>query len=203
MESKPTILGIDTSAKLYEKLKHDIQLLLADFKDPFASWNFFVTAHHLQHDWGKHDNTSSPLSREKRQKSHLPSEFRLILRELQFIANGSKHHTLTHSMWLGHDSSIHQGLEANWTSWLFHEDMPGTTLKSGQYFSIRLLVVLLEEYFEWVFDESTPLQEFPASIIDILDYNAHRGLRKPPELYFKYCVEAVKTTQQAPDPDPS
>jgi len=64
--------------------------------------------------------------------------------------------------------------------------MLGTTLKNDQYFSMRVLVIVVEEYFRWVFDDSQPLEDFPAEILEVLDYCDHNRQGEPPELYNKY-----------------
>jgi len=67
-------------------------------------------------------------------------------------------------------TEVHTGEEVGFYEYFFHEDLPAVTVEDHWYFSIRVLHNLLMRYFEWVFNDSVLVEEFPAELLDALLY---------------------------------
>lgn len=95
----------------------------------------------------------------------------LILDVVRDVVNGSKHFELDEgSANKRKVSEVHIGNEASWYSYFFHEGIPGVTAEKQWYFSLRVLNNIVMRYYEWVFDDSTPVREFPVEIIETITY---------------------------------
>lgn len=162
------ILGLETSLDLYHKLKDDSRRL-GDGWHPYVAFDFVLTAWHLYNDWPKRDVGNLP-SKSKRRESSLPSEMTLVLSILQDLANGSKHVRLTPDAARKRTvDTVHTGDEVGFFEFFFHEDIPGISA-GHSYFSIRVLRNIVVRYFEWVFDDSVAVKDFPAEIIETIQY---------------------------------
>jgi hypothetical protein len=159
-------LGISSSKDMFEKLKYESEHLKEDWKNSYVIFNFLVTAWHLFHDWPKSEEPLNP-SRIKRQKTQLPSGMLLVLDIARDLTNGSKHFTLDYKPQI---EKIHDGREASYYSFFFHEDIPAVTAKTNWYFSIRVLHNILLHYFIWVFDDTIPAKNFPNEISEAILY---------------------------------
>lgn len=107
----------------------------------------------------------------KRQARRLPSEMILVLEVVRDLVNGSKHFQLNPKAAGSRKiTEIHTGDEVGFYEYLFQENLPGVTLDNGWYYSIRILRNLLVGYFDWVFDDSVSVENFPDELLDALQY---------------------------------
>jgi hypothetical protein len=73
-------LLLSTAGSLFEKVKHDYEVLQGNQLDPYSAFNFFVTAEHLPEWLGKQElKYSNPY-----------------LRICSHLATGAKHYIVTH-----------------------------------------------------------------------------------------------------------
>jgi len=163
------VLGMSTSLDMYEKLKYESSRLRKEWH-PYDAFNFLVTAWHLFEDWTKSDDPRA-LRRLKRHRRRLPLPMNLVLDIVRDLVNGSKHFQLDP------DASdkrrvdeVHTGNEVGWYSYFFHEDLPAVTVETHWYFSIRILNNIIVRYFEWVFDDLSPIKDFPDDLLDAILY---------------------------------
>lgn len=180
------VLGIDSSKAMFEKLKYESSRLQQGWH-PYDTFNFLVTAWHLFEDWAKSDD-SRALSRMKRQRKRLPRPMNLVLDIIRYLVNGSKHFHLTpNAAAKRRVCEVHTGEEVGWYEYFFHEDLPAVTVDDHWYFSIRVLHNLIMRYFEWTFDDSIPVNNFPQDLIAAILYcdMAHRPSGPSPEVWLQ------------------
>ncbi|NTW70361.1 MAG: hypothetical protein HGB23_11050 [Chlorobiaceae bacterium] len=163
------VLGIDSSQDMFEKLKYESSRLQQGWH-PYDAFNFLVTAWHLFEDWKKSDILGA-LSKVKRQRTRLPIEMNLVLDVVRDLVNGSKHFLLD----LGaaakrRVNEVHTGDEFGFYEYFFHENLPAVTVDDHWYFSIRVLNNLMMKYFEWTFDDSISVKDFPLDLLDAILY---------------------------------
>ena len=185
------VIGIATSDDLFQKLKRNSSNLCSGWHD-YDAFDFLVTSWHLFHDWPRSDPPDA-ISRKKRQKAKLPNEMILVLDILRDLVNGSKHFQLDLSAaGKRRVDEIHNGEEVGWYEYFFHEDLPGVTVGDHWYFSIRVLHNIIMSYFDWVFDDSTPVRDFPADLLDAILYCniADRRSGESPRIWLKHIDEA-------------
>lgn len=170
------VLGIDSSAAMFEKLKHESSRLKQGWH-PYDAFNFLVTAWHLFDDWTKSDDPRA-LCRMKRQRRRIPSPMNFVLDVVRDLVNGSKHFQLTPDAAAKRRvDEVHTGEEVGFYEYLFHENLPAVTVEDHWYFSIRILNNIMVRYFEWVFDDSTAVEDFPSDLLEAILYCdiANRG----------------------------
>ena len=158
---------------MYAKLRHESLRLQADWQNSFDTFNFLVTAWHLYHDWPKCEPKGS-LTRLKRHANQLPEQMVFVLDIVKDITNGSKHFNLSPEASRKRIvSEVHDGGESGFYHFFFRERIPGLDADSGKfkgYFSIRVLHNIIMKYFDWVFDEVTPVGSFPKEIVEAINY---------------------------------
>lgn len=163
------VFGMDTSLDLFEKLKHESHRLQQGWHS-YDAFNFLVTAWHLFQDWPKSDDPTA-LCKQKRQRTKLPNPMNFVLDVVRDLVNGSKHFQLTNeSANKRRVNKVHTGVESGWYSWFFHENLPAVTAEDNWYFTIRSLNNIIIRYFEWVFDDSSPVKHFPNDILEAIEY---------------------------------
>lgn len=163
------VLGIDSSAAMFEKLKHESSRLQQGWHS-YDAFNFLVTAWHLFEDWTKSDD-SRALCRMKRQRRRLPLSMNFVLDIVRDLVNGSKHFNLTPDAAAKRRvGEVHTGEEVGFYEYLFHENLLAVTVEDHWYFSIRVLNNLMMRYFEWTFDDSKNVEDFPSDIIEAILY---------------------------------
>lgn len=163
------VFGIDSSLAMFEKLKHESSRLQKGWH-PYDTFNFLVTAWHLFADWPKSDAPEA-LCRMKRQRRRVSEAMNLVLDVVRDLVNGSKHFYLDPGAAKKRRvSEVHTGDEVGIYEWFFHEDLPAVTVENHWYFSIRVLNNLVIRYFEWAFDDSTPVEDFPCDLLDAILY---------------------------------
>ena len=180
------VLGIYSSLDMFEKLKFESQRLKQDWH-PYNIFNFLVTAWHLFQDWPKSDKHND-LNRLKRDRKNLPQEMNLVIDVIRDLVNGSKHFLLNQrSAEKRRVEETHTGDKVGFYEYFFHEDLPGVTVDKCWYFSIRLLNNFVNRYFEWVFDDSIPVKQFPDELTEAILYcnipNRKDGL--PPKIWLQ------------------
>ena len=62
------------------------------------------------------------------------------------------------------------GDEVGHYEYYFHEDIPAVTVEENWYFSIRVLNNLVITYFEWTFNDSKQVVDFPDELLDAILY---------------------------------
>lgn len=163
------VLGIESSADMFDKLKYESSRLKQGWH-PYDAFNFLVTAWHLFEDWTKSDDSRS-LCRMKRQRRRLPSEMEFVLDIVRDLVNGGKHFQLTpDSAQKRRVGEVHTGEEVGFYEYLFHESLPAVTVDGRWYFSIRVLHNIVLKYFDWVFDDSISIEDFPNEILEAILY---------------------------------
>lgn len=186
------VICISSSLEMYDKLKYESSRLQNGWHH-YDTFNFLVTAWHLFVDWKKSDDPNS-LTFKKRKASELPDSMNLILDVVRDVVNGSKHFELNQrSADRRRVGEVLNGNEVGWYSYLFHEDIPGVTADTYWYFSVRVLNNLVTRYFEWVFDDSSPVSDFPADLEEAIAYCniAQRKGGASPSLWLK----GIETTR--------
>ena len=187
------VLGIETSLDMFEKLKFESSRLQQEWHS-YDAFNFLVTAWHLFEDWTKSDD-SRALCRMKRQRSRLPYEMNFVLDVVRDLVNGSKHFQLEPKAVLKRRvGEVHTGNEVGWFSYFFHEHLPAVTVDNSWYFSIRVLHNLMMRFFEWVFDDSKLVSEFPPDLLDAILYCniANRSGKPSPAIWLQGIESARK-----------
>lgn|SRR5690554_1104106 len=184
------VFGMSSSYDLYEKLKYESERL-KDGWHHYDAFNFLVTAWHLYEDWLKNEDKKL-LCKQKRNPNKLSPQMRMVLNTVRDLTNGSKHFKLTDKYKNKSGvSKIHSGCEGgSWYSFLFHEKMYGVTVEDNSYFSIRLLNDFIMRYYQWVYDDTVPVESFPQELnAAILWCNiANRNAGSAPALYLKSMV---------------
>lgn len=178
------VLGIDSSAAMYEKLKHE-SLRLQQGWHPYDAFNFLVTAWHLFEDWTKSDDPRA-LCRMKRQRQRLPDQMNFVLDIVRDLVNGSKHFQLTPDAAAKRRvGEVHTGDEVGFYEYLFHENLPAVTVEDHWYFSIRVLNNIIIRYFEWTFNDLTAVKDFPCDLLEAILHCdiANRGGRPSPAVW--------------------
>ncbi|MDP1889201.1 hypothetical protein [Polaromonas sp.] len=160
------VLGIGSSAELYEKLKFEGARLRTEWH-PYDAFNFVLTAWHLYQDWLPVDRLNRPShASAKLNKRKLPEEMVLVLDVLRDLSNGSKHLTLDPgSAGKRVVSSTHSGEISSYWAYFFQERIVGVTTANYYYFSIRKLSDIVLAYFAWVFDDNAPATPFPGELL--------------------------------------
>lgn len=163
------VLGITSSAELYEKLKFEGERLGKEWHS-YDAFNFVVTAWHLYNDWLPADRTGRPIfASAKINKRKLPQEMILVLDVLRDLSNGSKHLNLdlkgskTRVV-----SKTHTGEIGNAWAYYFQERIPGVTTENYYYFSIRKLRDISLAYFAWVFADEKSGSPFPGNLLWVI-----------------------------------
>jgi hypothetical protein len=82
--------SLNTPADLLQKLRHDYDRMKQNSLDPYAAFDFFVTAEHLV-DWKYPDSGGEGMSRARSElRTKVP-----LLRVTSHLANGAKHFKAT------------------------------------------------------------------------------------------------------------
>lgn len=182
-EREGAVMGRKTIEGMRQKLVNS-GLRLGDVFRPDDIEDFCLTAWHLFTDWLPAEKDSKyRLARQKANKSRLPEEMVLLINVLRDIANGGKHVILKPE-----DAKkrviieTHSGQTAGYYQYFFHERIEGVTTIGNYYFSGRKIHDLTVRYFEWVFDDAAPAQQFPGLLLgDIwLCCPAHRSEKSIP-----------------------
>lgn len=161
--------GIATAFDLYEKLKHDRDLLLtrrtesveSQRIEEYKAFDFFVTAWHLHHDWLGKDATGKPVhSQSKIDEAH--PHVKEIRHALRGIANGSKHFSLQEK------PKVFVGPReiSSYYSYFFGSQYVIDT--KSFHFLMYELVDIVMDYFEWIFDDASP-SSVPTTIFEKLE----------------------------------
>lgn len=163
------VLGIDSSTAMFEKLKYESSRLQQGWH-PYDAFNFLVTAWHLFEDWPKSDDPRA-LCRMKRQRHRLHQHMNFVLDVVRDLVNGSKHFHLTPDAAAKRRvGEVHTGEEVGFYEYFFHENLPAVTVEDHWYLSIRVLHNLMMRYFEWTFDDSAPVEDFPCDLLEAILY---------------------------------
>ncbi len=165
MDSKNKILyGINSCCDLYKKLKYEGENLECNW-NIYNTFNFIVTAWHLHHDWLNRDVENRPkLATKKKEKPKTPPDMMKIVFALRDITNSSKHSFLDEdSVKKKVVTNIHAPLIGDWASYFLHGPMIYVEIQNAIYsmWDLRYIILL---YFDWIFDDSVPANQFPTKI---------------------------------------
>ncbi|NKJ68198.1 hypothetical protein EX191_10385 [Vibrio chemaguriensis] len=158
-------VGIETVHELREKLKFERQRVTQSYH-PYDFFNFVVTAWHLHHDWIKNDKQNRPNLFYKK-VNQAPPQMKELVNATRDLANGSKHFRLDKP----NDekkvlTEVHKPEIRDHFTYVFGPQ-PGISVANA-YYSIGELVDILDEYFEWLFDDLTPADSFPDKLQKML-----------------------------------
>ncbi|TNY95337.1 hypothetical protein CGK57_23310 [Vibrio parahaemolyticus] len=158
-------VGIETVNDLRDKLKYERERVI-DTQHPYDFFNFVVTAWHLHHDWMKEDKENRPKLFHKKVNLS-PQPIKELIKAIRDLANGSKHFRLD-----GKNEkkkvvlSVHQPEVRDYYSYFFGAQR-GVSLE-GAYYSIGDIVCIVDEYFDWLFDDNVPESDFPVKLLNYL-----------------------------------
>ena len=165
---KTTRVGLDNCLDLYEKLKFEGKRLQSDWHH-YDFWNFAVTAWHLHNDWLDKDSSSRPRYSTKK-KSRTPQSMSLVLNAVRDVANGSKHfHLDSKSEAKRVVNETHQPEVRNFYSYCFDKPVRGITIEKT-YITLFEIHSVVMGYFEWVFDDTISVDNFPEEVSKTLEY---------------------------------
>ncbi|EPP5339795.1 hypothetical protein CGK32_23845 [Vibrio parahaemolyticus] len=158
-------VGIETVHELREKLKFERQRVTQSYH-PYDFFNFVVTAWHLHHDWIKNDKQNRPNLFYKK-VNQAPPQMKELVNATRDLANGSKHFRLDKP----NDekkvlTEVHKPEIRDHFTYVFGPQ-PGISVANA-YYTIGELVDILDEYFEWLFDDLTPADSFPDKLQKML-----------------------------------
>ncbi|HHC7102375.1 TPA: hypothetical protein ACN341_004567 [Vibrio parahaemolyticus] len=158
-------VGIETVHELREKLKFERQRVTQSYH-PYDFFNFVVTAWHLHHDWIKNDKQNRPNLFYKK-VNQAPPQMKELVNAARDLANGSKHFRLDKP----NDekkvvTEVHKPEIRDHFTYVFGPQ-PGISVANA-YYTIGELVDILDEYFEWLFDDLTPADSFPDKLQKML-----------------------------------
>lgn len=161
--------GINTCQDLYDKLKFEAERLEPTW-NIYDCFNFVLTAWHLHHDWLEVDKDNGPiLSTEKKDCPNTTKEMMLVINAFKDIANSSKHFKLKkYSVNRKVVDEIHSPEIRDWAAYFLHGPLIGISIGKS-YFNMWDLRFLIMSYFEWIFDDSTPANQFPEEIKNHLE----------------------------------
>ena len=162
--------GLKTPRDLFDKLKYDAKLLLRERNEnyeeqrleEFEAFNFFVTAGHLYHDWLKKGTSPDKPKHALDKIKASDSTFKEVKDVLRDIANGSKHFELKDPT----EVIVGERETSCWFSYFHGPQFPIDT--KSFHFLMYELVLLVENYFDWVFDDTKP-EDIPSEIMEKLD----------------------------------
>lgn len=155
--------GFDTAKGVFEKLKRDVAILEADYRNKDAIFNFVITAYHLYDDWLKKDPLISQLQRDKYNSTK--NELKDLIGALYAVANSSKHSVLKEYKVNNVDFNVVGTSYGEVTDWLsfYLAKFPTINTKEAQYDLWQLDKVYVE-YLEWVFNDQIISSTLPHSL---------------------------------------
>lgn len=158
--------GINNCHDLYEKLKFEGKRLEIDW-NIFDSFNFFVTAWHLHEDWINKDPSNRPKwAQRKKELPQTPKEMMLIVWATRDITNSSKHFHINNDKKKVVDS-IYSPEISTYESLITGKPKIGVKIENSYYSMLDLQKIILS-YFEWIFDDSIPVDDFPPFITNYI-----------------------------------
>lgn len=161
--------GLNDVKDLFEKLKFEGDRVSNNKHHPYDCFNFFVTALHLHNDWLKHSpNKRFELAR-KKNNNIKNIQMQNILDALKSIGNGTKHFILdTNKRKKSKVKSVSIPKIDSYYS-LFSGVKQSSINIEGILHTMQEFKGLIISFFEWVFDDSIPLDKFPTEIQFTLD----------------------------------
>ncbi len=167
-ENRTLYFGISNCHDWYDKLKFEHgRLVASQYKEKYDILNFIITAYHLNDDWLSKDKGMRPkLANDKRGKA--PKEMQQIVRAIKDLANGNKHMVLdkANSEKRVVDTVHHSGFESSFYSFYFGPHF-GISIGTN-YYIFPTLADLIMSYFNWIFDDSIPANEFPVEVTEAI-----------------------------------
>lgn len=160
--------GINNCHDWYDKLKFEhARLVASKYKEKYDILNFIITAYHLNDDWLSRDVEMRPLFANSK-RGGAPKEMRDIVQAINDLANGNKHLVLdkrnSEKRVVG---TVHSSAyESSFYSYCFG---PHFGIQIGKsFYTFPTLADLIMAYFEWIFDDSIPVEKFPAGVNDAI-----------------------------------
>lgn len=161
--------GLSSCLDLHNKLTCE-GVTLENNWNIYNCFNFILTAWHLHEDWIDKDRTNRPLLSTKKKGQHgTPKRMMQIIWALRDITNSSKHFGLDKKAnGKKVTTGIHKPLIGDAASYFLHGPMIYIEIEDSIYsmWDIRYIVLL---YFDWIFNDSIPVIQFPQEIQDHID----------------------------------
>lgn len=160
--------GINDCYDLHNKLKFESDRLENNW-NVYDFFNFIITSWHLYNDWLRKKDKIRPKWA-IRKKTKIPKEMMQVINATRDLANGSKHMELN-------DKStakkvidvIHPPEIRDWYSYFIAGPQIGISIGQS-YYSMADLRNLIMSYFDWIFDDSVPADNFPSEIKKYLEW---------------------------------
>ncbi|PLC52257.1 hypothetical protein CR155_18545 [Pollutimonas nitritireducens] len=161
--------GLATARDLFGKLEHDRDLLLRQRPEnteeqrleEYEAFNFFVTAWHLHHDWLGNNAIEKP-NHSLRKIADAHSHLKEVRHAIRGIANGSKHFSPREKLKV----SVGPREISSYYSYFFGPQYAIDT--KSFHFLMYELVVIVMEYFDWIFDDESP-SSVPVALLEKLE----------------------------------
>jgi len=185
MKSGTLHIGLSSCHDWHDKLKFEyVRLVSSQYKEKYDILNFIITAYHLNDDWLSKDTKTRPkLANSKRGSA--PSEMREIVQAIKDLANGNKH------MELDKRSSAKRVVgdvqssarESSFYSYFLGPHF-GIPIGGKSFYIVPTFADLIMNYFEWIFDDSIPANNFPEKLSESLARASERRYRLKRQLIF-------------------
>jgi hypothetical protein len=163
------LYGLTTCLDLHNILIYEGNTLENNWNE-YNSFNFIVTAWHLYDDWLKSDWENRPkLSTKKKGQHKTPPNMMKVVFALRDVTNSSKHFFLNDESYNKKVvTGIHPPIVGDAASYFLHGPMIYIEIDNSIYsmWDLRHIVLL---YFDWIFDDSVPAQNFPIEIQEHLE----------------------------------
>ena len=160
--------GLNTCFDLHNKLRYEGENLENNWT-AYACFNFIVTAWHLHTDWIDADEENRPkLATTKKGSKKTPANMMLVVYALRDITNYSKHSFLKKdAVKKKVITKIYPPIIGDWRSYFLDGPMIYVEINNSIYsmWDIRHIVLL---YFDWIFNDDIPANQFPVEIQDHL-----------------------------------
>ena len=164
-DNNKLLYGLNTCFDLYKKVKYEGENLEKSNWNEYNSFNFIVTEWHLHNDWLNADRENRPkLATQKKEQPKTPPEMMRIIFGLRDITNSSKHFFLDeNAVKKKVVTGIYAPMIGDWASYFLHGPMIYVEIENAIFsmWDLRYIVLL---YFDWVFNDSVPSNQFPSEI---------------------------------------
>lgn len=163
-------IKLESCEDMHQKLQFEYERLKTNNWHEYDLFNFLVTTWHLFHDWVKNDKAAKRDVLNKK-KNNTPPDMMVVVNIARDLTNGSKHYKLDAK---SDKKKVVQDISdpeiRDWYSYFVSGPQPGVS-SDKHYFSVPVLVDLLHQYMNWLFDDSIPPEQFPESLIKTLESN--------------------------------
>lgn len=164
-------IKLESCLDMHQKLQFEYERLKTNNWHEYDLFNFLVTTWHLFHDWISQSWMNRPKWAQRKRDKHTPEEMMMVVNIARDITNGSKHFKLDSD---AEGKKVIRDITdpeiRDWYGYFVSGPQPGVSTDT-HYFSVPVLVDLLHQYMNWLFDDSIPPEQFPESLIKSLENN--------------------------------